>query len=276
MGRRKGISDEQCRRRALSAVRREDSIVSLSRETGVSEQTLHRWRDLFIKGGCERLSSNTSPEREEVKRLKKELTERDQVVGVLRCLGIVSSSWYRPPSNGKRGSKQYPVAPQKAREARHGGFSGLMPTLVTDNGGCFMSRKFHDYASQHFNHVRIQYRTPTQLGLLERFHGTLKDEEVYWNLYDSPADARCSPAAYQERYNRIRPHWALQPIGGDPLVPADVYLDGLAVAIRMWQGWVQATRKKLLEMTEDRPLSGRNNNQNIFPELSMEIQIENG
>jgi len=27
--------------------------------------------------------------------------------------------------------------------------------------------------------VRIQYRTPTQLGLLERFHRTLKEEEVY-------------------------------------------------------------------------------------------------
>ena len=108
-----------------------------------------------------------------------------------------------------------------------------------------MSRKFHDYASRHFNHVRIQYRTPTQLGLLERFHGSLKDEEVYWNLYDSPADARRSLAAYQERYNRIRPHWALQPVGGgDPMVPADVYLDGLAVTIPKWQGWAPSCQKE--------------------------------
>ena len=169
------------------------------------------------------------------------------------------------------------AALRKAREeaARHGGFSGRVPTLVTDNGGCFMSRKFHDYASQHFNHVRIQYRTPTQLGLLERFHGSLKDEEVYWNLYDSPADARRSLDAYQERYNRIRPHWALQPVGGgDPLVPSDVYLDGLAVTIPKWQGWAQAARKKLLEMTGELPISDRNNNQDIFPELSMETKIK--
>jgi hypothetical protein len=30
-----------------------------------------------------------------------------------------------------------------------------------------------------FQHVRIQYRTPQQLKVLERFHSTLKSEEVY-------------------------------------------------------------------------------------------------
>ena len=83
MGRRKGISDEHRGRWALSAVRREDSMVSLSREAGVSEQTLHRWRDLFIEGGYERLSGGASPERKENERLKKELAERDQVIGEL-------------------------------------------------------------------------------------------------------------------------------------------------------------------------------------------------
>ena len=56
IGRKKDLSAEQRRRWALSAVRREDSMVSLSREAGVTEQTLYRWRDLFIKGGCERLN----------------------------------------------------------------------------------------------------------------------------------------------------------------------------------------------------------------------------
>ncbi len=32
-------------------------------------------------------------------------------------------------------------------------------------------------------HVRIRYRTPQQLGVLERFHAVLKQEEVYRNLY---------------------------------------------------------------------------------------------
>ena len=168
------------------------------------------------------------------------------------------------------------VALEKARrEAARNGFSGRVPTLVTDNGGCFVSRRFHDYASEHFNHVRIQYRTPTQLGLLERFHGTLKDEEVYWNLYDSPSDARRSLAAYRECYNRIRPHWALRPAGGgDPLVPADVYLDGLAVTIPKWQGWALAAKQKLDEMTGELSNPAGSDNPELSPEIFLDTQIK--
>ena len=42
---------------------------------------------------------------------------------------------------------------------------------------------------------------------LLRFHGTLKDEEVCWNLSDSLEDACCSLTLYRECYNLIRPHW---------------------------------------------------------------------
>lgn len=54
-----------------------------------------------------------------------------------------------------------------------------MPFLVTDNGPSFIARRFQQHMKDQFRHVRVQYRTPTQLGLLERFHCTLKDEEVY-------------------------------------------------------------------------------------------------
>lgn len=169
------------------------------------------------------------------------------------------------------------AALEKARQeaARSGGFSGRAPTLVTDNGGCFVSRRFHDYASERFHHVRIQYRTPTQLGLLERFHGTLKEEEVYWNLYNGPADARRSLAAYRECYNRIRPHWALWPVGGgDPLVPADVYLDGLAVTIPKWQGWALAAKEKLQQMKAEQQSPDGSGNLEISPEINLETQIK--
>ena len=63
------------------------------------------------------------------------------------------------------------------------------PFLVTDNGSSFIARRFGAYVKDRFAHVRIQYRTPQQLGLLERFHKTLKDEEVYWRLYDNPQHA---------------------------------------------------------------------------------------
>ena len=72
------------------------------------------------------------------------------------------------------------MALEKSRPevAHKDGFSGRALTLVPDNGACFLSRRFHDYA-KHFNHARNQFRTPTLLGSVERFHGTLKDDEVY-------------------------------------------------------------------------------------------------
>jgi len=125
------------------------------------------------------------------------------------------------------------------------------PFLVTDNGSSFLARSFQRHIDGDYAHVRIQYRTPTQLGLLERFHQTLKTEEVYWKLYASPAEARESLEVFRHRYNEIRPHWALTPIdGGDPVTPADVYAHGQAVQLPKWQGWAKAARKKLERMTE--------------------------
>ena len=98
--------------------------------------------------------------------------------------------------------------------------------------------------------MRIQYRTPTQLGLLERFHQTLKTEEVYWKLYASPGEARQSLEEFRRRYNDVRPHWALvPPDGGDALTPTHVYVHGRAVGLPKWQQWAKAARKKLEQMT---------------------------
>jgi len=99
--------------------------------------------------------------------------------------------------------------------------------------------------------VRIRYRTPTQLGLLERFHRTLKDEEVYWRLYDNPAHARACLAEFRERYNRVRPHWALVPqAGGDPVTPEEVYVGRIKPQLPRWQGWARATKEKLEKLTQ--------------------------
>lgn len=120
------------------------------------------------------------------------------------------------------------------------------PFLVTDNGPSFIARRFQQFVADAYAHVRIQYRTPTQLGLLERFHKTLKVEEVYWRLYDSPAHCRECLEEFRQRYNGRRPHWALVPEeGGDPLVPAEVYRGDRAVRIPRWQGWAKGAKAKL-------------------------------
>jgi transposase InsO family protein len=123
------------------------------------------------------------------------------------------------------------------------------PFLVTDNGSSFIARRFGGYVKDLFSHVRIAYRTPDQLGLLERFHRTFKEEEIYWRLYDNPGHARACIAEFRERYNHLRPHWALVPQeGGDPLAPYEVYVQGRSVRIPKWQGWARAAREKLEAM----------------------------
>ncbi len=141
----------------------------------------------------------------------------------------------------------------RAREEaeRLGGPLQQEPHLVTDNGSSFIAKRFQSYLKGSFRQVRIQYRTPQQLGLLERFHQTLKNEEVYWRLYESPQHARACLAEFRERYNQRRPHWALVPEeGGDPYVPQEVYVDGRAIGIPRWQAWAVAAKGKLQAQIE--------------------------
>jgi putative transposase len=123
------------------------------------------------------------------------------------------------------------------------------PFLVTDNGSSFIARRFVEFVRDQYSHVRIRYRTPQQLGLLERFHQTLKSEEVYWRLYDHPQHCRQCLAEFRARYNERRPHWALIPAeGGDPLVPAEVYVQKRTIQLPRWQSWARAAQAKLEEM----------------------------
>ena len=124
--------------------------------------------------------------------------------------------------------------------------------LVTDNGPSFIAQRFRDTLNglqiagtgvSVFSQVRIGYRMPTQLGLLERFHGTLKQEEVYWNSYDDPRDARQKLELFHERYNQARPHWGL--VAADPttapariLTPHEVYVPRHVVNPPSWSRWV--------------------------------------
>jgi putative transposase len=120
------------------------------------------------------------------------------------------------------------------------------PFLVTDNGSSFTAKRFQAFVREDYCQVRIAYRTPTQLGLLERFHRTLKEEEVYWQIYESPAHARECLGIFRQRYNTLRPHWALIPeAGGDPVTPEDVYANGDVIQVPRWQAWARRAREQL-------------------------------
>lgn len=68
---------------------------------------------------------------------------------------------------------------------------------VTYNGPSFIARRFNNHLKDRFRQARIRYRKPTQLGLLERFHKTLKEEEIYWRMYDNPEHCRQCLAEFQ-------------------------------------------------------------------------------
>lgn len=134
----------------------------------------------------------------------------------------------------------------QAEAERLCGTLARQPFLVTDNGPTFVARRFGAFLKDVFTHVRITYRTPTQLGLLERFHRTLKDEELYWRLYDSPEHCRECLSEFRDRYNQIRPHWSLVPeAGGDPVTPQDVYTGKTRTRLPKWQTWAQAAKARL-------------------------------
>jgi transposase-like protein len=67
-------------------LRREEPAANLARRFGISEHTLYRWRDAFLAGGEAALASGkgrNEPRDRENTELKKQLAERDQVIGEL-------------------------------------------------------------------------------------------------------------------------------------------------------------------------------------------------
>jgi putative transposase len=88
--------------------------------------------------------------------------------------------------------------------------SGPTPTIRSDNGLIFQSRRFRaacrDYRlDQEF----ITPYTPQQNGLIERFFRTIKEECVWQHCFSSFAEARRRVSSWIQWYNLHRPHMSL-------------------------------------------------------------------
>lgn len=85
MGKRSELDAPQRVEVVLSMLRKEEPIARLSRRYGVSETTLHRWREDFLAGGqaalTDRRGRKADGQAAEIARLRKELARRDQVIG---------------------------------------------------------------------------------------------------------------------------------------------------------------------------------------------------
>jgi transposase-like protein len=86
MGKRSDVTVSQRREIVLMLLRREEPAAKLARRLGVSEPTLYRWRDDFLAGGEAALSAGKGqhdPRERENAELKKQVAQRDQVIGEL-------------------------------------------------------------------------------------------------------------------------------------------------------------------------------------------------
>jgi transposase-like protein len=71
----------------LMMMRREEPISVLARRYGVSETTLHRWRDDFLTAGQIAMAygrgKQANAQAERVRQLERDVANRDQVIGEL-------------------------------------------------------------------------------------------------------------------------------------------------------------------------------------------------
>jgi len=88
---------------------------------------------------------------------------------------------------------------------------GKPTCIVSDNGTEFTSRAILKWASE--NQVEWHYidpGKPQQNAFIESFNGSLRDELLNEELFDSLADARRKLAVWRYDYNNVRPHSSLQ------------------------------------------------------------------
>src|SRR5216683_8350860 len=84
-------------------------------------------------------------------------------------------------------------------------------TLTTDNGTQFTSSRFLETLGRlGITHRRTAYHHPEGNSYIERFHRSLKEEEVWTAEYRSLEEARASIARWIEEYNHDRPHRGVQ------------------------------------------------------------------
>ena len=80
-------------------------------------------------------------------------------------------------------------------------------TLTTDNGTQFTSTRFIETLSRlRITHRRTAYHHPEGNSYIERFHRSLKEEEVWPAEYRSVQEARESIGRWIGEYNYDRPH----------------------------------------------------------------------
>ena len=84
MGRKSRLPVAQRREAVLMLLRRDEPGAVLARRFEVSEATLYRWRDDFLRaGGAALCGGNGTGQARRVQELERQVAERDRVIGEL-------------------------------------------------------------------------------------------------------------------------------------------------------------------------------------------------
>ena len=84
MGKKRGPTPETKLQAVMALLRKDEPMAALARRYGVSEGSLYRWREEFLAAGRTAMSGKKAQgEDHEVRALKKEIEERDRVIGEL-------------------------------------------------------------------------------------------------------------------------------------------------------------------------------------------------
>jgi putative transposase len=127
------------------------------------------------------------------------------LVGVIDCCTREIVGWNL--SNRCRTEEALAAVEQAVLERLPAGSRQTTLTLTTDNGTQFTSSRFMETLAQlGITHRRTAYHHPQGNSYIERFHRSLKEEEVWTSEYRNLPEARESIGRYVQEYNQDRPH----------------------------------------------------------------------
>ena len=122
------------------------------------------------------------------------------------------------------------------------------PRIISDNGGQFISKDFKEFIRlSGFSHIRTSVAHPQSNGKLERYHRTIKSEEIRKRSYLSIDDARLRIAAYVEYYNKERLNSAIY-----YLTPEDVLKERVKARLAEREEKLEKARKKRIDLYKEK------------------------
>ena len=126
-------------------------------------------------------------------------------------LNAYSTSGWTPPAHASLFTGLYSITHETTQE-RPVLQLGLttMAEILTDNGSCYVSRKFRQACKRHrLRHIRTKPYRPQTNGKAERFIQTMLMGWAYKRPYRTSNQRRKALPAWLRYYNHERPHRAL-------------------------------------------------------------------